>query len=327
MGSESKPFVVILDSAVVPDAEECELEREILSPHAEIRHLYVKSTEDLVDGCKEADAIILWHHVTLDGPVLRQLKRCRVIVRNGVGFDNVDVRAAAQLGIPVCNVPDYGTEEVADHAMGLALYLVRNLGKSWAEVQKGIWNWASARPIRRSRTQVFGILGCGRIGTATALRAKAFGFQTVFHDPYLPDGIEKALSLERTSSLEDLLACADVLSLHAPLTQETRHLIDATAFSRMKRGAILVNTARGPVVNEADLVVALESGHLYGAGLDVVETEPSPHPRLLSLPNCIVTPHSAFYSEDSWIEMRSKSAKTVLRALQHQPLRNIVNED
>lgn len=317
--------VVVLDSAILPDSEECLLEEELLKPYAQVSQVFVRSDREIIETCRKANAIILWHHAYLTQQILEQLQYCQVIVRNGVGFDNIDVEAASRLSIPVCNVPDYGTEEVADHALALALYLARNLSASSRDVQQGNWNWRSSKPIRRFREQVFGILGCGRIGTCAAMRAKAFGFQVNFFDPYLLDGYDKSLGIHRCKSLESFLRSVDILSIHVPLNQKTQKMISEKTLSFMKKGSILVNTSRGPVVDEIALSQALESGHIAAAGLDVVEDETQPHQLLSNYPQCIITPHCAFYSEDSWKEMRTKSCLTVIDALLKKPLRNVVN--
>ncbi|MSV27986.1 MAG: C-terminal binding protein [Bryobacterales bacterium] len=319
------PHVAVLDSAVVPDSADAVVEAQVLRGHCRLSRACVSSPEGAVRACADADGILLWHHVDLTAPVLRRLDRCRAIVRNGVGFDNVDIEECAALGIFVCNVPDYGTEEVADHALALALCLSRRVIPAAANVRSGKWDWRSAEPVRRSSTQTFGVLGLGRIGTAVALRARAFGFRVVFYDPHRPDGVDKALGLLRAPDFSSLLCQTDILSIHTPLTAETRHMVSAAALGQLPKGAVVVNTARGPIVDEGALAEALHQGHLAGAGLDVVEQEPSPDPRLLAHLNCIITPHSAFYSEESLREMREKSARTVLEILQHRPARNLVN--
>jgi len=321
-----RPLVALLDSAAVPDSTDCLVEHAILASSCELRQVFVRDSRDILAAGADADAILLWHHVLLTAEHLKHFRRCRVIVRNGVGFDNVDVAAAGELGIPVCNVPDYGTEEVADHALALILALTRRLLPATADVRGGRWNWRASYPVHRTSSLTLGIVGLGRIGTATALRAKAVGFRVGFYDPYLPDGTQKALGVDRCYSLRELLGIADVVSIHTPLNGETRHLFSEEAIGWMKPGAVLVNTARGPVVQESALVAALEDGHLQGAGLDVVEYEPVVAPALLAHPNCIVTPHSAFYSEESWQEMREKSALTVLSVLRGECPRNVVNE-
>ena len=322
---ENRLTVFILDSAEVPDARECEIETKILSGIAEVSLLHVSSEQELLPSLPSADALILWHHPKLSRLSISKLERVCVIVRNGVGVDNVDIAAAHDFGIPVCNVPDYGVEEVADHAMAMALSLWRQLWTANEDVRRGNWDWRIAEATRRTKGKIFGIVGCGRIGTACARRAAVFGFDVVFYDPFVAAGYEKALGVRRVGSISDLLEIADVLSLHVPLSDATYHLIGAEQFRRMKPTSYLVNTSRGPVVDEESLVQILQAGKLAGAALDVVETEPIPQPALLSLPNCIVTPHSAFYSAESLKEMREKSSNIVLNALMGREITNVVN--
>jgi phosphoglycerate dehydrogenase-like enzyme len=317
--------VFIVDSADVPHGEEDSIEREILQDCADVRLVRLHSEEEFMPYSSQADAIILWHHVQFTSVLLGKLARTRLIVRNGVGYDNVDVAAAGASGIRVANVPDYGTEEVADHAITLTLALIRQLKPLMADVSKGGWEWRAGVSCRRIRGRVFGVVGCGRIGTAAALRAKALGFDVRFYDPYLASGYEKAIGVGRSSSLEELLPVADVVSVHTPLTQETRHLIAGRELTRMKNSAYLVNTARGPVVSYDALFDALSQGAIAGAGLDVLEDEPAGATALQQFPNCIVTPHSAFYSQESLIEMRTKSALIVRDALLHGRYANVVN--
>ena len=320
------PFqVFIVDSAHVPHGEDDGLERDILLDVAQVTLLHLNSEADLKAYASRADAIILWHHIQMTKLSIDMLHKARIIVRNGVGFDNVDIEAAAQAGIAVANVPDYGTEEVADHAIALALALIRQIKPSMAAVGDGFWEWKTAQACRRLSTLSFGIVGCGRIGTATALRAKALGFRVCFYDPYLPSGYEKGIGVQRSFDLGELLAEADLVSLHAPLSKDTHHLIGTRELSLMKRSAYLVNTARGGIVSHRALLAALRQGLIAGAGLDVLEDEPSGAMDLSALPNCIVTPHSAFYSRESLIEMRQKSALTVRDALVEGRFRNVVN--
>ncbi|MEO8125840.1 MAG: NAD(P)-dependent oxidoreductase, partial [Bryobacteraceae bacterium] len=182
-----------------------------------------------------------------------------------------------------------------------------------------------AEPGRRLRGQRFGIIGCGRIGTAAALRAKALGFSVQFYDPYVSNGYEKAIGVARCATLDELLQTSDVVSLHCPLTTETRALIGLSQLRRMKPGAFLVNTARGPMIPEPELIEVLRTGHLGGVALDVLDKEPACSPELFSFPNCLVTPHLAFYSADSVAEMRASAARNVLRHLQGEGATNIVN--
>jgi phosphoglycerate dehydrogenase-like enzyme len=325
--STKKFNVFIVDSAEVPHGEDDSIEREVLDDCAHVQLIRLHSEEEFAPYVGRADAIILWHHLQFTAGLLGQLFKTRLIVRNGVGYDNVDVAAAGASGIRVSNVPDYGTEEVADHALALALALIRQLKPVMANVAHGGWEWQTGVNCWRIRGRVFGVVGCGRIGTAVALRAKALGFAVRFYDPYLASGYEKAIGVQRSSSLEELLSAADVVSVHVPLNQETCHLIAGRELRWMKKNAYLVNTARGPLVAYDALREALAQGVIAGAGLDVLEDEPIGASELQALPNCIVTPHSAFYSRESLIEMRTKSALIVRDALLHDHYSNVVNQE
>jgi phosphoglycerate dehydrogenase-like enzyme len=247
------------------------------------------------------------------------------VVRAGVGYNNVDLHAAGRRGILVCNVPDYGTEEVADHAIMLLLAVARQLLDADRSLREGRWDYRAAQHAPRLRGKTLGIIGCGRIGSATALRAKAFGLDVVFYDPYVVPGTEKALGIRRTFQLDELLDQSDFVSLHCYLDESTHHLIDARALARMKRGSILINTARGPVVDQPALIDALDAGHLLGAGIDVFEREPLDDERLRHHPRVVLTPHSAFYSIEGFVELRRKAAEEVRRLLLGEPPHNLVN--
>lgn len=270
--------------------------------------------------------MIVWHNTPIGAPGMARLKNCVALIRNGVGFDSVEIAAARELGIPVCNVPDYGTEEVADHAIALIMALCRQLFPLDAEAKSLGWVIRVEQRLRRLRELTLGIVGLGRIGTATALRAKALGFKVIFHDPYLPNGADKAVGVERVRSLDELLARSDVLSLHCPLNEETRHLIAERELSLMKPGAFVVNTARGAVIKKGAILAALREGRIAGAGLDVVEDEPLKTAEEAAAPNLIVTCHAAFCSVESKIEMRATSARIALSAVRGEKLENVVNE-
>src|SRR5262245_4594088 len=250
-------------------------ERQILGELADLVALDAYSEDDLRGRVEDADALMLYHNVEIRQPTIERLSRCKLIVRCGVGYDNVDHQFARSRGIPVANVPDYGTEEVADSAIGLALALTRGIHLFNSlyrfDTREG-WTFLAGAPLFRLRGRLFGVIGLGRIGSATALRARALGMDVVFHDPYKPDGFDKALGIRRVDTLDELLRQAFVVSLHTPLTQETRGLIDANAISRMPRGSFLVNTARGAVVDTAAIPPAIASGHLAGAGMDALPT-------------------------------------------------------
>jgi len=281
---------------------------------------------ELSDYLSQADAMMCFHAISVLGESsFARAPRCRCVVRAGVGYNNVDVEAATRHGVIVCNVPDYGTEEVADHAIMFLLALVRRLVISHQSIRGGTWDYRTALGAPRLRGKTFGVIGCGRIGTAAAFRAKALGLDVVFYDPYLRQGMDKALGIRRVFRLEDLLEQSHFVSLHCYLDQTTRHLMNAQTIASMRPGAILINTARGPLIDESALLAALDSGHLAGAGLDVVECEPLDNERLRQHPSVLLTPHTAFYSVEGYAELRTKTAEEVRRVLLGEPPRNPVN--
>ena len=273
---------------------------------------------DVIAG---ANAIIIWHNMPLTAQGIAKLKNCRAIIRNSVGFDSVDMMAAKTRGIAVCNVPDYGTEEVADDAIALAMALCRQLFPLEAEAKTLSWNINISPKLRRLSTLTFGIVGLGRIGTATALRAKALGFRVIFYDPYLPNGADKAVGITRTHTLDELLAQTDVLSLHCPLNRETRHLIAERELTLLRPEAFVVNTARVAIIKK----IAILEGRLSGADLDVIEDEPVHSAEEAATPNLIATCHAAFCSVESKIKMRSTSARIALAAVTVARQENVVN--
>jgi phosphoglycerate dehydrogenase-like enzyme len=292
-----------------------------------------------IECMERADGLLVWHQVSLDAVTIAKLQYCRIIVRAGVGFNNIDVGAAAARGIPVCNTPDYGTAEVADHTIALLLALERGLIPFELALRADPVGQFDHRVFlggRRLAGQTFGIVGLGRIGTATALRAKAFGMRVVIFDPYLPRGQEIALSVERVDTLDALLAKADIVSLHAPLTKETANIIDATSIAKMKPDVTILNTARGGMIDLDALFDAMKSGHVRAAGIDVlpIEPPPTPMPKLLRAyadreawlnERLVLTPHAAWSSVESRDDARTKSMETMLGFLIRGELRNCVN--
>ena len=306
--------------------DETSVEEPVLGDIATIHTESAWSEDELSDRIDTADALVVYHDVPhLTERTFARTKECRGVVRAGVGYNNVDLRATGSRGILVCNVPDYGSEEVADHSIMLLLAVARRLRFCDQGIRDGRWDWKTAIPAPRLRGKTIGIVGCGRIGSATALRAKALGLDVLFYDPWLPPGADKALGIRRADTLEELLSHSLFVSLHCYLDPSTHHLIDANALSLMPKGGILINTARGPVVDQAALLDALDSGHLYGAGLDVFEREPLDEERLRLHPNVILTPHSAFYSMEGFVELRRKAAEEVRRILTGTPPRCLVN--
>lgn len=269
------------------------------------------AAEVIAAGLASAAIGLIVQYAPITADVLRALPACRVVGRYGVGLDTIDLAAAAALGIRVVNVPDYCTDEVADHALGLILALTRGIVPLDRGVQAGTWDFRLAGLVRRPSSQQVGVVGLGRIGAALARRAQALGYAVVGTDPQGPRN-----SGVRTVELDELLATSDVVSIHAPLDSTTRHLIDARTLALMRPTAILVNTSRGGLVDHDALVEALLGGRLAGAGLDVLEREPIPaDDPLIGLPNVVLTPHAAFYSEESLVEMKRKVSERVLASL------------
>lgn len=322
----SSPLIAIVDWIRSPQGDaDSSVERAVIGQAARVERFLCDGDADFPPEIDEAAAIIVWHNATIGAASMSRFRRCRAIIRNGVGFDSIDIDAAAARGIAVCNVPDYGTEEVADHSIALALALCRQLFPLDAEAKRLGWTIGVAPKLRRLGQLTFGVVGIGRIGMATALRAKALGFRVAFHDPYQPNGLDKALGLTRCATLEALLEESDVVSLHCPLNEGTHHLIAERELARMKPSAFLVNTARGGLVKKDALFAALREGRIAGAGLDVVEDEPLRSPEEAATPNLIVTCHAAFCSVEAKQEMRSTSARIALAAVTGAPLDNVVN--
>ena len=327
---------ILYPERMYPDDSE---ERRIYGPGATVVMRDVTALAQLSDAdCQAADGLMVFRNWVGDADMAR-FPKLRAMVRMGVGYDRIDRAAAARRGILVCNVPDYGTTEVADHAIALALALSRGLIHHH-EAQRATGGWSVIRDpaIRRLGRQTFGVLGLGRIGTAAALRAKALGFRVVFYDPFKPNGTELALGIARAATLEALLQQANILSVHVPLTGGTLGMLGAAQFASMPAGAILINTARGPTMDFDALEAALRSGHLSAAGLDVMPVEP-PEGAIHSLLRAyrtrdpalngrlIVTPHSAYWTPEAEWDIRTKSAETMAAALGNSPQNVIRPED
>jgi|SRR5579872_2564191 len=281
--------------------------------------------EAIMRVAKDADALFATYaKITAD--MIRQMTRCRIISRFGIGVDNVDIPAATERGIVVTKVPDYCIDEVSDHAMALLLAAVRKIPLANSMVHAGRWEMPAVVPIHRLRGTVLGLMGFGRIPQLVAPKAQSFGMQVVSYDPYVPKGVFENAKV-RGVEFKELLKISDYISIHSPLLPETTGLFNAEAFRQMKPHAYLINTARGPIVDEAALAAALDAGQLAGAALDVMAKEPPQNSPLLGRPNVIITPHTSFYSEESLVDLQTKAAEEVVRVLQGQAPRNPVNPE
>ena len=313
--------VVVTDHAF-PDLES---ERRVLGAiGAEIDVLQQSEPAALVPLVREADALLV-QFAPIDERVVAALDRCRVIVRYGIGVDNVDIDAATERGIPVVNVPDYALDEVADHAMTLLLAAARKLPAMTRLVREGSWQQSPGRPLHSLAGRNLGIAGFGAIGRRVADRARAFGLHVQAYDPYVPGEAFEEHGAARVD-FETLLESSDLLSVHLPLTDETHHLFDARAFAAVRPGLTLVNTSRGSVIDTDALVEALEAGIVAWAALDVLEEEPpAPDAAIVTHPHATVTSHCAWYTEEALQRLQLHAAHEVARALTGEPLRHVVN--
>jgi D-3-phosphoglycerate dehydrogenase / 2-oxoglutarate reductase len=282
-----------------------------------------RSDAEYLERCREADGLLI-QYGDVTRRVLEGLPRVRVLVRYGVGVDGIDLAAATDHGVPVVNVPDYGTDEVANHAVALLLALARKIARLDRQTRGGGWDVFRIGPVTRLAGQTVGILGCGRIGSAVARKLSGFDVRLLGCDPYVetfPPGVQPV-------AFERLLAESDYLTIHCPLTDETRHAFDAESLGWMRPTSMLINTARGGIVDTAALTDALQQGFLAGAGLDVLEEEPiDPASPLLRMEQVIVTPHAAWYSEEGRSDLKRRAAEEAVRVLRGERPRHCVNPE
>ena len=276
--------------------------------------------ESIIEIAGEADAMLVTY-ASITAEIIGQLKNCKVIGRFGIGTDNIDIAAARRAGIVVTYAPTYCLDEVSDHTMALLLTLARKTAFSNAQVHSGGWDMPAVVPIKRLRGRTLGLVGIGNIPQQIVPKARAFGMDIVASDPYAPEAVFEGLGV-RSVDFDELLSSSDYISVHAPLTPETHGMFGADAFSKMRSDALLINTARGPLVDTEALADALEAGELGGAALDVLPVEPPPSSsRLIGRDDVILTPHTAFYSEDSLLELQTTVASDVAAVLQGNPPR------
>ena len=318
---ETHPYRVVITDC---DHGSIEEEKEEFSQiGAELILAQVQGEKDLIRFCKDADGL-LNQYALLSRKVLENLPKCKVISRYGVGVDSVDLKSATDLGIVVANVPDYCMDEVANQTITMILALIRRTAFFDRKVKSGEWDFHPGIPIYRTKGKTLGLIGCGKIGLEVAKRISAFGVKVITFDPYLekaPEGIE-------LRDFDSVLKESNFISVHCPLNNSTRHLIGEKEFKKMEKKPLLINTSRGPIIDEKALIHALREGLLSGAGLDVLETEPpdSQNP-LLRMENVVLSPHVGFYSEESISELKRRTAKNVADVLTGKWPDSVVNRE
>uniref|UniRef100_A0A8R1DPB9 C-terminal-binding protein n=1 Tax=Caenorhabditis japonica TaxID=281687 RepID=A0A8R1DPB9_CAEJA len=332
--SSSRPLVALLDG------RDCAVEMPILKDVATVAFCDAQSTQEIHEKVlNEAVAALMYHSIKLEKEDLEKFKVLKVVFRIGYGIDNIDVKAATDLGIAVCHAPGDYVEEVADFTLSLILNLYRRTywhAKSFSETRKTIGAdqvRENSNGSKKMRGSVLGILGCGRVGTAVGLRAKAFGLHVIFYDPFVKDGLDRALGFERVWTMDEFMSRSDCISLHCHLGDDTRQIICADSLRQCKPGVFIVNTSRSGLINESDLAAALKSGHVKGAALDVhdsVRFDSNGLNPLIGCPNIINTPHAAWMSESTCKEMRIQAAKEIRKAINGrcpQDLTHCINKE
>jgi D-3-phosphoglycerate dehydrogenase len=311
---------------VITDCDHGSIEeekREFGQIGAELILAQIKEEEDLIRVCKDADGL-LNQYALLTRKVLEKLPECKVIGRYGVGIDSVDLRAATDLGIIVANVPDYCVDEVADQALSMILALIRKTVFFDQKAKSNQWDFRQGRPIHRIKGKTLGLIGSGRIGLEVAKRISAFGARVITFDPYIqkaPEGIQ-------LMDFDTVLKESDFISIHCPLNESTRHLLGEKEFQKMQKKPLIINTSRGPIIDEMALIQALTKRQVSGAGLDVLEKEPpDPQNPLLKMENVIIAPHISFYSEESISELKWRTAENVSSVLLGKWPRSVVNQE
>ena len=319
--AEPRPYqVVITDCDHGSISQE---EQTLTAGGARVRLEQCRTERDVAERCSDADALLV-QYAPISRLAIAGLPRCRVVVRYGVGYDTLDVPALTEAGVWACNVPDYSIDEVSTQAIALLLALNRQLPRLGAATAAGVWDFSLVRPVHRLRGQTVGLVGFGRIGRATGQKALGLGLRLLATDAALTTADIRQAGAE-PATLDHLLAASDYVSLHLPLTASTRHLLGPRELARMRSTAYLINTARGGLIDEQALYAALTSGALAGAALDVLEQEPPLDSPLLQLSNCLVTPHSAWYSEESFAELKTTTAEEALRALRGERPHHALN--
>lgn len=319
----------ILDRIISPD-----LEDEILNSVGIVICYNASNEQDLPNSISDLDAIIVYNKITLSDVTINKLQKCKIIVKAGVGYDNIDILAAGNAGIPVVNVPDYGTNDVADHTFALFLSYVKKICLYNDATQHNLWIPGMGRETHRLYGQNFGIIGMGRIGTSVAIRAKAFGMEVAYYDPYLPDGYEKTYQITKYSNIQELVEKSNIITIHTPLNQTTEELLNYSVLKFAKHKPILINTARGRLVKFCDVCKLIEENIIEAYLADVYETEPPDKNdeffnqvknNSLFHEKIIFSPHSASHTVESRKEMRTKAARSILTFFRDGQIKNCVN--
>lgn len=311
--------------------ESLDEERKILSEcDAKLVATQCKSKDEVISIAEDADVILTTYFSTLDEEVFSALKKCKGIVRYGIGTDNIDIDAASRYGIMVANVPDYCCEEVSDHAVACLLTLVRKLPLSVRRVRQGEWSLEYLKPMHKISELTVGIVGMGRIGCLSARKISAFGTSIIFTDPNVNEEyIQQKVFRARKVSLDELVTISDAILIHAPATENTYHLFDIKLFDKMQRKPVIINCARGSLIDTDALVEALSQEKISGAALDVIEGVPpfNPDSPLSKFENLIISPHSAWYSEEALVNLKKLAAQEVVRILRGEQPHSLLNPE
>ncbi len=308
------------------DHKNINIETDILSAAGlEVELLQCRTEEDLISQCKDADVFIN-QYAPITEDVMKSLDNLKLVIRYGVGVNNVDVSAATRLGVQVCNVPDYGMNEVADHALALMLSLIRKVVMMNNYTKNVKWDFKKSIPIRRLSTLTVGVVGLGRIGRNFATKVHALGCNIIGYDPYYKPSEEDGFGFITSVKIEELIQQSDVISIHCPL-EGARNLFNEEAFKNMKNTAYIINVARGGIIDEVALDKALENGEIAGAALDCVEFEPMhTDSALFRHENFICTPHMAWYSEEAEVDLKRKVAEEAARFCKGEQVKYPVNK-
>jgi D-3-phosphoglycerate dehydrogenase len=318
------PLKLVITDFAHPDSLLEEEEVRASGLDVQLVRLNIRAPDELIPHVRDADGLIV-QFATINRAVIESLEQCRVISRYGIGVDMIDLEAATERGIPVCNVPDFCIDEVSTHTLGFVLNLNRHIWLHHRHIRAGRWAGPPGGPPARLAGQVLGVVGLGNIGSAVARKARCMGLTVLASDPYAPPARAAELGVELLA-LDELLRCSDYVTLHVPLVAETLHLIGAEQLAQMKPSAYLINMARGPVVDQAALYHALVTGTIAGAALDVLEQEPpAPDDPLLRLDNVILTPHTSSWSAEAVLQLRRETARQALDVLEGKRPRSIVN--